>query len=202
MNRTDGILHRDEIILTVLACPNDREPDYINSAVSRIKALRENPERLEEAYKLLMKEHNINSTAVFRNYTRFILASIKWLGWADRVRKKGIYGEGPVVFYEITNYGKEIAKELESTIDVRYSDIESYEPEVKAAFSVWTIYKQLSSLGYDISDIESQEIISRTLKISEPINKKFEIGENSKMLFFPYQEVPLDIMELANKITE
>lgn len=202
MERLGGILHRDEIILTVLACPNDRDPCYVEKAVCRISALRGDSEKLEAAYKDLMKDNHINSTAVLRNYTRFILASIKWLGWANRIRRKGIYGEGSAVFYEITNYGKTLAKELESTADIRYADIERFEPEVKAAFSVWAIYKQLSSLGYDISDVETQELLKTTFKTSEPIIKELEIEENSKILFFPYQEVPLDIMELANKIAD
>jgi hypothetical protein len=199
LERLDGVLHRDEIILTVLACGNDRDENYIDEAEILIRSLRGNALKLEEAYEKLMKENGVNSKDVFRNYTRFILATLRWLDYAQPERRKGIYGSKSVNVYVQTELAKQKVKELEESIDIRFNDLEKYSEEENAAFAIFTLYHHLEQIGYDISDPDTQELISKVSEIVQPIFEQFGINDNSKILYFPYQETPLAILQLAKE---
>jgi hypothetical protein len=199
LDRLDGVLHRDEIILTVLACGNDRDENYIDEAEKLIRSLRGDAAKLEDAYEKLMKKHGVNSKDVFRNYTRFVLATLRWLNYAQPERRKGIYGSKAVNVYVQTELAKQKVKDLEGSIDIRFSDLESFDDEENAAFALYTLYHHLKQIGYDVSDPETQELIVKVSEVGQPILEKFGINEESKILYFPYQETPLQILQLATE---
>jgi hypothetical protein len=57
----------------------------------------------------------------------------------------------------------------------------------------------LKQIGYDVSDPETQELIVKVSEVGQPILEKFGINEESKILYFPYQETPLQILQLATE---
>jgi hypothetical protein len=199
LDRLDGILHRDEIILTVLSCENDRDENYIDKAEALIRSLRGNANKLEKAYEELMKKNGINSKDVFRNYTRFVLATLKWLDYAQPERRRGIYGKKAVNVYVQTDIAKRKVEELNASIDIRFSDLIDFTDEENAAFSIYTLFHHLENIGYDVSDPDSKELITKVRDISKDILKKMNIKADSKILYFPYQETPLNILKIAKE---
>lgn len=199
LDRLDGVLLRDEIILTVLACENDRTENCIDKAETLVRSLRGDALRLEYAYEKLMEENGVNSKDVFRNYTRFILATLKWLNYAQPERRKDIYGKKSVTVYVQTEKAKQKAKELEDSIDIRFSDIEKFGKEENAAFAIFTFFHHLQKIGYDVSDPETQELIAKVSEVAKPIIESFQINDDSRILYFPYQETPLEIIQLATE---
>jgi hypothetical protein len=199
LDRLDGILHRDEIILTVLACGNDRQENYVDIAEKLIRSLRGDAAKLEEAYETLMKKHGVNSKDVFRNYTRFVLATLRWLNYAQPERRKGIYGTKAINVYVQTESAKQKVKELDGSIDIRFSDLEGFSDEENAAFALYALFHHLKQIGYDISDPETQELITKVSEFAQPILEKLGINDKSKILYFPFQETPLNILQLASE---
>ena len=199
LDRLDGVLHRDEIILTVLACENDRDDSYIDKAEALIRNLRGSANRLEEAYEDLMKKNGINSKDVFRNYTRFVLATLKWLDYAQPERRRGVYGNKAVNVYVQTDLAKRKVEELNNSVDIRFSDLDNFTDEENAAFAVYTVYHHLENIGYDVSDPDSKELITKVRDISKAIIKKMNIDSDTNILYFPYQETPLHILKIAKE---
>ena len=68
MNELGGMIHRDEIIIAILACQDDTDALYLESAKNKIQEIRGNKDRLENEYLKLMAENNINSEC---NYCRW-----------------------------------------------------------------------------------------------------------------------------------
>ena len=198
LERLDGIILRDEIILTVLACGNDREENYIDEAEKFVRTLRGDKKRLDNAMNALVKSSGISRTTL-GNYTRFILASLKWLGYANPKRISGIYGKRAINVYEQTERAKQKVKDLEDSIDIRYSDLENFSDDENTAFAVYILYYHLNQIGYDITDQETQELIAKVSDHSQPIIEQYGISDESNILYFPYQETPLAILQNAKK---
>lgn len=202
INRLDGVIHRDEIVLTVLACNNDRDPKYLDTAVEMIREIRGDKERLDLAYSVLMRKNNINSPDVFRNYTRFIMATIKWLDYAVPERVRDLYGSKSIQIYRQTDNAKLKAIELENMVDIRASDIAGYSMDERAAFSLYALYYHLGKLGYDLSQPETLKTLHRIKEICAALLKEYQIDNDEPFLYFPYQESPKEVMQHAAKMFE
>lgn len=196
MNNLDGKIHRDEIILAVLACENDRKKDILTDLTMYIKSIREGGKsKLIEEMDLLRKANNIESLETLPNYTRFPISAIKWNGWAESKSVKGIYGSTSSML-EITESGKLLANELSTCIDIRYKDIESFSIKEKASFTVWSNLYQLGKVGFNVSDYSSA---IRELEYSF-INILDVAKIDKPILYFGYQESPRDIIIFGDKI--
>ena len=155
-------------------------------------------EKLEYEYEKLMKRNSVNSKAVFRNYTRFVLSTLRWLDYAHPERRKDIYGNKSVNVYVQTELAKQKVKDLEGSIDIRFQDLERFSDEENAAFALYILFHHLKQINYDVSDPETKEIIDKVSKIGQSIIEQFGINDKSKVLYFPYQETPLHILQLAS----
>jgi hypothetical protein len=202
LDKVGGFIHRDEIILTVLSCANDRAINCVDDAVDYINNLRGSKQRLVDAYQLLMTEHGINSPDVFRNYTRFVMASLKYLGYAEPENRKGIYGDNAVRFYTQTDYGKEKALTLGEWKDIRHEDIEEFGLEERAAFCAYSIYHHLGAIGYDLSDAETMQDIQRFKEICEVILSRFDLDAERGFLYFGYQEATKEERDYTSQLLD
>jgi len=196
----DGIIQREEIIITVLACENDKNSDYLDQAVKKIRTIRGEDggrKRLKDNIDAIIKKHGISATTL-GNYTRFIFGALKWLNLAQPVRKRGIY-EGSIVMYELTNYGKTTAKELINKVDIRNDDIAIYTIEERAAFGLYSIYYHLEHLGYDLSDPESKKDIKNLKEKCLNIIEAFDLVNND-FLYFGNQEASAEEREVMKTL--
>lgn len=218
MDELDGYILRDEIILGVLACQNDKEPSVISDTVKKIKCLRSKGfKSLEDAIMKLRAENGGNhfkeingvKTRVFAplgkdtlpNYTRLPIALCKWLGWAEEVNTRSIYTNKSVHSLKITHYGKELAKKLSNIPDIRFEDLKKFNPEAVVAFTAYSNLCQLS-IAYNCFEDYATElpiIISK----ANPIINKFGLSVlNDDFLFFAYQEAPLEINKQADNLLD
>lgn len=199
MGKLDGIIARDELILTVLACPDDREENYVEEAVERIKAIRKaGTSKLREEIVKLKAAVGVASDDVLPNYTRFPIAAMKWTNWAEGVNLRGIYKDKSVKFLKLTDDGKEALRRVQSAVDIRYQDLSKYTREENAAFVVWSNLYQLGKVGFDISGYSKE---MRDLEATaDSIFADFRVKDYSELLFFGYQESPRDILKLGNSL--
>lgn len=195
LDRLGGVIHRDEIILTVLNCQNDRVDDVVDNAVSYIKSLRGDKKRLDRAYQGLMDKYEIGSPDTLRNYTRFVLASLKFMNHAHPKRLKGIYGDISLQFYKQADRGKELATQLELTVDIREEDLIMYNVDERAHFARYMFCKHLVNLGYDFSSEEELKVIRESKEGSKRIIEYFDLKEDTDVLYFPYQETEPEVLE-------
>lgn len=200
MDRLDGIICRDEIIIGVLACENDRSPDVLDATVEKIISIRRGGiTALNYEMQSLREKNNITSLETLSNYTRFPISALKWNNWALGVSIKGIYGKRAYTMLQLSEKGRDLVSTLQRSIDLRYEDIKEYSLDSQAAFVVWSNLYHLASIEYNISGY--QEAIPSLKEIANEIFVNFGINENENfILFFGYQEAPRDLLIKGDEI--
>ncbi len=199
MGSLNGYLTRDEMILTVLACPDDRERDYVPKASERIQRIRKaGLEALQSEIKALKDRVGINSKDALPNYTRFPIAAMKWTGWAEGIHTKDLYQGASVATLKMTESGRSELQRISDAIDIRFEDIMEHSRDAQAAFSVWSNLKQLQHIGFDISGYS--DIIPLLKSTAAPIFVKYGIDDKHDLLFFGYQEAPREILKRGNQL--
>lgn len=199
MGSLDGYLTRDEMILTVLACPDDREKDYVPKASERIQRIRKNGlKALQSEIETLKARVGINSKDALPNYTRFPIAAMKWTGWAEGIYTKDLYQGASVATLKMTDIGRRELQRISGAIDIRFEDMMKYSRDSQAAFSVWSNLKQLQHVGFDISAYS--DIIPLLKSTAAPIFAEYGIDDERGLLFFGYQEAPREILKRGNQL--
>lgn len=214
----DGYILRDEIIIGVLACENDRSPNIISDTVKLIRDIRSNGfKALDEAIKKLrtdnggyhFKDVDGVKTRVFAplgkdtlpNYTRLPIALCKWLGWAEEVDTKTVYKDKSVRALHITPYGLNLSKSLSQIKDIRLADLQKFDKESIVAFAAYSNLCQLN-VAYNCFDDYSAELPAIIFK-AQPIIQHFGLTPlNDDFLFFAYQEMPLEINSQADELLD
>lgn len=199
MGALGGYLTRDEMILTVLACPDDREADYVPNAAERIKRIRRAGLRaLQLEIEDLKARVGINSKDALPNYTRFPIAAMKWTGWAEGVFTRELYKGVSVASLKMTSSGQRELQRISRAVDIRFEDILRFSRDAQAAFSVWSNLKQLKYVGFDTSDYS--DIIPQLKATAAPIFAQYGISDGDDLLFFGYQESPREILKRGNQL--
>ena len=218
MVELDGYILRDEIIIGVLACKNDRRPSIVSDTVKLIRNIRSKGfKALSEAIMKLRTENggyhfkDVDGvkTRIFAplgkdtlpNYTRLPIALCKWLGWAEEVNTKSIYKNKTVHALHITSYGLKLAKHLSEISDIRFADLQPFNKESIVAFAAYSNLYQLN-VAYNCFDDYATElpiIISK----AQPIFQHFGLTPvNDDFLFFAYQEMPLEINAQSDELLD
>lgn len=199
MHNLGGILSRDEMILAVLACPNDKDETYLLKATERIKDIRtKGIEELKSQIRDLMKVSGMSSNDTLKNYTRFPIAALKWTGWVEGVSRKNIYAGVSTKFLSLTALGEEVYNRVNSAIDIRYEELSNYSDVERAAFAVWSNLYHLAKVGFNVSGY-SAEIADLQVK-AKRIFDAFSIMSDKELLFFGYQEAPRAILRAGNSL--
>ena len=199
MGALGGYLTRDEMIISVLACPDDRDDNYVSNVADGIRRIRKaGLKALQAEIDSLKARVGINSKDALPNYTRFPIAAMKWTGWAEGVTTRDLYKGVSVTSLRITQSGKDVLQRISQAVDIRFEDILNYPRDAQAAFSIWSNLYQLKNVGFDISDYS--EIIPQLESTAAPIFAKYRVKEYSDMLFFGYQEAPRDILKRGNQL--
>lgn len=196
MNEAGGLMQRDEMILFVLALENDTVPDILQSQLRELNLLRGNFQSLTDALTDLASQNNTQINTL-QNYTRFLLGAISYVGWAESIREKNIYGRS-IVFYQLTDKGREQCNKLANLIDIRYSQLLHFTAEERVNFTLLTHYNFLESIGYNISDFS--ETIDTLVDGVSNIFNTFSIENRNEILFSPVQQSSPEDLSGANAL--
>lgn len=206
MLRVGGMINRDEMILEVLACENDLDENAVEESARRILELRatKNFDSVEKKIVELRIKHRKTGTKIMSedtlpNYTRFPIATLKWMKWAEPVSDKTIYGpKKSIKFLRLTSYGKTLAKDLNEMPDVRFEMLDKYSRQEKLSFIAYSNLYQLQKIGFDLGEYENK--IECLKKRSHKILSDYNI-END-FLFFGYQEAPRACLNEVDALLE
>lgn len=199
-NLLDGCISRDEIILGVLACPDDTDDKVLSDTAEKIKKLRKQDMKyLINEIETLKKAQNIKSKDTLPNYTRFPISALKWSGWAEAKSTKLFYGKQNVKMLYLTDKGKELSDKLSKIPDIRYEFLEKYSEEERLSFIALSNLQKLEAVGFDLGDYESK--IPLLEKKAEKIINDFSIC-GKDYLFFGYQEASRDDLNNIDNLLE
>lgn len=197
----DGMIARDEMILGVLACEDDTTDNVLDDTVRMIRRMRQTgrKETLDQAILDLRERQNLASAATLGNYTRFPIAALKWLGWAEGENRRGVYGKTAIKMLCLTQEGKTIAQDVLNMPDIRLEGLSNFTEREKASFVALSNLYKLGSVGFDMGDYEAA--IPQLKRNCANILNKYNITDNN-FLFFGYQEAPRELLVMSDKILE
>ena len=200
MLKLDGIITRDEIIAGVLCCQDDKVENIVNNTADMLKQCRRGGVKaIENEIMRIRQEHNLGSPATLQNYTRFPIAVMKWAGWAEGINKRGVYGNNSIKILQLTEKGKDLARSIMDIPDVRYESIEYYPNKVLGAFVALSNLTKLAHAGFEIG--EYVNLLPSLRQLCSPILTEYGINDD-RYLFFGYQEVPRELLVIADEVLE
>ncbi|MBT7402170.1 hypothetical protein HN777_00070 [Candidatus Woesearchaeota archaeon] len=199
MNDMEGVITRDEIILGVLNCQNDKASGFYERTLEYLTALRGSCARVKREIVRMKRSNDITSDDTLKNYTRFPLASLRFLNWAEDKRNKEIYDKS-INAYHITDKGKKKVQELQVCTDIRNEELQGFSMDARASFTLLMIYINLERIGYDINNVE--KFIEELTENSKSILTKYGIKDKGKILYSAIQESQPNELKEAHKLAK
>lgn len=186
MSACDGHISRDEMIIGPLSAVSDRGQKNLDAVVELVKSARSSAAKTQEFLDAVSSVRGIQVNTL-RNYTRWPIALLRDLGWAEKGNAKFVNGLEYNSFH-LTEKGWAQAKRIEASIDLRVDNIEELQSEEREALSVIAHFRMLERCGFDI-----KTHISRIVKAEEVAASLFNrLGAGSDtLLFSPFQSLSL-----------
>lgn len=146
----DYYICRDEIILGPMNIKNDRS-DELQNSIKFINDLRQSASKKKLAESLIeMRKRNKVAESTATNYTRIVVAALKYTGWTKEVRKK-IYGRSQI-FLELTEYGKKVLDNLKNSKLVVSRDLYNLNDNEIEIISKIGLLELLERCSFDTSE--------------------------------------------------
>jgi hypothetical protein len=186
MAACDGHLSRDEMIIGPLSAASDRGQDNLNAVATTIYAARASAAKTEAAVKAVSGTRGIQVNTL-QNYTRWPIALLRDLGWAE---------SGPARFkdgrkyrsFHLTDKGRVLTERVRAAIDLRVDDAEKLPPEECKALAVVAHFRMLERSGFDIAPLEAR--IAEGETVAAPLFKRLST-DGRNLLFSPFQSLSL-----------
>jgi hypothetical protein len=185
MDKLDGLLSRDEMIIGPLSLINDRDTSSFNKMILLLKELREGPYGGILQHLMSIRRTRRIALNTMRNYTRFPLAVLRWTRWVQVVQTRDYYQKN-VTFLSITEKGHKYAQQLNNSIDIRTQDLNHLSETDKRSLIKVSVFQMLNRSGFDTSAIN--------VKLSKDIENVKMIYGDKDLLFSPFQELEPTLM--------
>lgn len=192
MSACDGHLSRDEMIIGPLSAASDRGQKNLDAVVDLVKSARASAAKTEEFVESVSSARGIQVNTL-QNYTRWPIALLRDLGWAERGAAKFANGRKYSSLH-LTDRGWVQAKRLEAAVDLRVDDVEALAPEERVALAVIAHFRMLERSGFDIEPLRAR--ISEAQAIGASALKRLGTDGHT-LLFSPFQSLSLDDIAAA-----
>ena len=179
-------LSRDEMIVGPLSVASDRNRADLDALSESINALRGEPGAIPQAIEELSVQRGVQVNTL-RNYTRWPIAIMRDLGWTTKDREPYRQSTRTFEIHRLTPRGEATAEYLESSFDVRVTDIARLPDDQIRAVSRHTHFAMMERSGFDLSSVsdglrEDEAQYRAALKaLGAPRNKP--------LLFSPFQSL-------------
>jgi len=181
MEASNGIIFRDEIIISVLSVSDDNDEEFTNS-ISKIEQVRGSYPRLMTTLSQTIGRIQINTA---RNYTRIPLGILRYANWAEQVSNRTIYKK-MLIGYKLSQKGQILVAELANRVDIRNPELSKYSIEKRANFNLLAHLTMLERSGWDL--VSYQNLFNRLSENCASILEDFEITNRQQILYSPYQQ--------------
>jgi hypothetical protein len=189
----DGVLTRDEIILTALSVENDRETSC-DLAESRVRKLRKRG--LISLERELVRYATASDVQLntLKNYTRFPIGVMtsRLTNWATAERLD-IY-EKPVKALVLSEYGRKKAADYWSRKDIRSADLEGIDHSERVRFSQFAYWAMLQRSGVK-GEVEIELATSKDSV--ESLLKAYGISSSDSFVYSPALEESEEVLRDA-----
>lgn len=155
MLKSDNCISRDEMIIGPLSIASDREPSVVETLAKRIFSLRASSQRVEAELAKLSEERGTQINTL-KNYTRWPIATMRDLGWTQKVSIRFREQKKSLQVHRLTELGLKKAKEVAELDDLRPEQVDALPFEQKRAVAQYSHYGMMARAGFDISSIKNE----------------------------------------------
>lgn len=192
MAACDRHLSRDEMIIGPLSAASDRCPADLKTVVATINAVRASAAKTKKTVEAVSNARKIQVNTL-QNYTRWPIALLRDLGWAES--KSAQFKDGRKYnSFHLTEKGRALAERVKATVDLRADNAEALKPEERRALAVVAHFRMLERSGFDIAPVE--ERIAEAEAIAAPVLERLGM-DGRNLLFSPFQSLPLNDIAVA-----
>ena len=181
----DG-LSRDEIIVGPLSTTSDRSNADMDALSEKIIELRDEPDAIQEALKMLKDKRSIQINTM-RNYTRWPLAIMRDLGWTTKDRESYLHSYKTFEIHRLTPLGKSQAQHLKHSVDLRTDEVDQLPFDQKRALSRYAHFTMMERAGFDLSSVANQ--LRQEEGILREALRALGVTQNRPLLFSPFQSL-------------
>ncbi|WP_322969781.1 hypothetical protein [Faecalibacter sp. LW9] len=182
----DKLISRDEIILDVLTIENDLLIDFkILAEVTKERRFDGN--KIKHDINLLVSNEKISETTL-QNYTRFPIAGCKYVKWFNETSIKSSTTKSNLKYFQITDEALNYHNQFATKYDLRYSEIENFDKDIKSAFIYLMFLKNLEFIGFEIDDEETNSLINKLEASSKPIFDKINVNGSNDVFYSSVQQ--------------
>ena len=192
MAKSGGYLSRDEMIVGPLSAATDRGVAALNSVVNKILSARKSEADRDAALNSLASARKTQVNTL-HNYTRWPIAVLRDSGWVE-VASALYENKRKYSVWALTEKGKAVTTRIESALDLRLVEIETFSREEISSLAVIAHYQMLGRSGFDISPI-AEKIDKAQSIIGPKLEQLGATGEN--ILFSPFQSLSLNEITAA-----
>lgn len=182
MASLDGILSRDEMIVGPLNASSDRSESDLQRVLELIRKSMGSSSSIENALMSVSHARKIQVNTL-HNYTRWPIAMLRDLGWAEKVTAffsdGGRYGA-----WRLTKRGFEQADRVCGAIDIRLDDISSLNQDERSALATVAHYRMLERAGFITETVRSR--LDDANKILAPVYGRWGVP-GKEIIFSPFQ---------------
>lgn len=182
----DGWLTRDEMIIGPLNAESDRRTVDREIIANKILSMRSDPESAIKALEEVKASRGVQINTL-RNYTRWPIAVLRDLGWAEKCRHSCRKNNRTFEIHRLTQLGINQAQWLGEAVDVRVDQVDSLTFDQKRVFARKSHFSMMERSGFDITSVSGQlQAESGALK---SVLKELNIPEDREILFSPFQSL-------------
>ncbi|WP_143275871.1 hypothetical protein [Brevibacterium yomogidense] len=186
-----GTMYKHELCLGPMSCDDIDESSY-DGMIEKIKSLRGDYSRLSDAFNDLCQRLNMKPTSV-DNSTRLPIGQLSGHGWIETgIRDRTLYNRS-LSCIKITDKGATKLREYLSMVDLRLSDFNALEPNLKAPAIRAGVYSMLERAGFNVDSVRARR--KSDSDALAPLLKGRELN------FSPYQTLWPDTVNEALGLT-
>jgi hypothetical protein len=196
-NKAEGMISRDELIYGVLAVTDDLEPKLLDKVAKKLIELRSTNKSGQEAAQVA-KSNQVQINTL-QNYTRIPIGvlSSPILGIAKKISVKIPGQPKKQSFFQLTEFGRGLALNLESRNDIRAHDLVNLSTNDRCILADFSYFDLLRSAGIDLSMIKEE--MDRLEPAAAGIIQTLGFHPDRESLFNPELQESDEILELAAK---
>ena len=177
-----GYIARDEMIIGPLSS-SDQTQDAVSKVVASIRRARAGKEAADAMLEAVADQAEVQVNTL-HNYTRWPIAVIRDVGWAEKAAAHFADGQKYNAF-RLTDLGRAAAQWASSANDVRLAKLERLPPEEREALSITAHYEMLSRADFDCTPVAS--VLEKYRASATAAQTRLGFSQPGPLLYSPFQ---------------
>lgn len=195
MSSLDDELTRDELILALYTIADDLRPGVTERRIALIRELRRE-RKYSNVMSLLQQAAGRRQVNTLQNYTRFMIGSMRRLGWTVTDRRLGPYNRS-LVFDRLTPRGAQLAASVSGRTDIRTPHLTGASTDSRVKLCVAGFFGMLARAGVALEPEHRAAAHDALESARADVAALATSGRFEDLQFSPYQQADAAALKRA-----